>query len=144
MYVCGLLFHIFSSFSQTLSNRCAQQKQVMQMHYHLAQTFAKKGAWPLRTAHIKQWLIGTTVVQFTQLLSNLVNLRNPSGIWIKLKETIFKNKNQTNSTITARIWVLSTEWSRTWPSTGLVSKRKNGGGPLLFEWQVLFFRVCGY
>ena len=29
--------------------------------------------------------------------------------------------------------VLSTEWIRTWPSTGLVSELKNSGGPRLFE-----------
>ena len=39
--------------------------------------------------------------------------------------------------------VLSTEWIRTWPSTGLVSELKNSGGPRLFEWQ-LFFRVRWY
>ena len=34
--------------------------------------------------------------------------------------------------------------ARAWPIIGLVSERKNGGGPRLFEWQMLFFRVRGY
>ena len=37
------------------------------------------------------------------------------------KKCIFKNNNQISSTVTTRTWVLSTEWTRTWPSTGLVS-----------------------
>ena len=40
-----------------------------------------------------------------------------------MKESIFKNNNQINSTVTTRTWVLSTELIRTWPSTGLVLKR---------------------
>ena len=38
------------------------------------------------------------------------------------KETEFKNNNQTNPTVTTRISVLPTEWTRTWLSTGLVSE----------------------
>ena len=34
---------------------------------------------------------------------------------------------------------LSTEWTRSWPSTGLVSGRKNGGGSDLFQWWMLLF-----
>ena len=60
--------------------------------------------------------------------------RDLFGVGTKLKESIFKNNNQINSTVTTRTWVLSTEWIRTWPSTGLVSEWKNGGGPYLFEW----------
>ena len=44
------------------------------------------------------------------------------GVEIKLKESIFKDNNQINSTITTRSWGLSTEWTRTWPSAGLASK----------------------
>ena len=50
-----------------------------------------------------------------------------------LKESIFKNKNQINSTVVTRTWVLSTKWTRTRPSAELVSKWKNGGGPRLFS-----------
>ena len=60
--------------------------------------------------------------------------RHLLGVGTKLKESIFKNNNQINSTVTTRTWVLSTEWIRAWPSTGLVSKWKYGGGPRLFEW----------
>ena len=58
---------------------------------------------------------------FTQLLLNLVNLRDLFGVGTKLKENMLKN-NQINSIVTTRQWVLSTEWTRTWASTGLVSK----------------------
>ena len=37
-----------------------------------------------------------------------------------------------NSNVTTRTWVLSTEWTKAWPITGLVSGWKNGGGPRLF------------
>ena len=66
------------------------------------------------------------------------------GVEIKLKESIFKDNNQINSTITTRSWGLSTEWTRTWPSAGLASKWKNGSGPLLIEWWILLVRVRGY
>ena len=70
--------------------------------------------------------------------------RNLSGVGTKLKEGIFKSNNQINSAVTTRTWVQSKEWIRTWPNTGLVSERKNGGGTRLFEQQMLFFRVRGY
>ena len=35
--------------------------------------------------------------------------------WNKVEKDIFKNKNQISSIVTARIWVFSTEWTRTWP-----------------------------
>ena len=67
-------------------------------------------------------LIRPTAGGFTLLFLNLVNLTDLVGVEIKLKENIFKNNNQINSTVTTRPWVLSTEWTRTWPSTGLVSE----------------------
>ena len=80
----------------------------------------------------KQWLIRTTAGQFTYDLLNLVNLRDLLfGIGTKLKGCMFKN-NQINSTVTTRTWVLSAEWARTWPSTGLVSEFKNVGGSRFF------------
>ena len=97
----------------------------------------KKGTWPLWTAHMKQessvTLIRPTAGGFTLLFLNLVNLTDLVGVEIKLKENIFKNNNHINSTVTTRPWVLSTEWTRTWPSTGLVSEWKNGGDSLFFE-----------
>ena len=73
-----------------------------------------------------------------------MNLRDFLRAATKLKESIFKNNNQIKSTVTTRAWVLSAEWTRAWPITGLVSRWKSSGGPRLFEWQVLFFRVWGY
>ena len=97
----------------------------------------KKETWPLCTAHIKQnsgeASIRTTTVRFTQLLLNLVNLRDLFGVRKKLKESIFKNNNQISSTLTTRTWVLPAEWIRTWRSTVLVPKWKNVGGPRLFQ-----------
>ena len=37
------------------------------------------------------------------------SLRDLLGVWTKLKESIFKNNNKINSTITTRICVLSTQ-----------------------------------
>ena len=62
------------------------------------------------------------------LLLNLVNLRDLFGVVTKLKKTIFKKNNQISSTITVKTLVLSTEWTRTWPSVGI--RMKNGGGCL--------------
>ena len=47
--------------------------------------------------------------------------RNLFSVGTKLKESIFKTNNQINSTVITRTWVLSKEWIRTWPKTGLVS-----------------------
>ena len=46
--------------------------------------------------------------------------RNLFYLGTKLKKNIFKSHNQMNSTVTTRTWVLSKEWIRTWPKTGLV------------------------
>ena len=48
--------------------------------------------------------------------------RDLFGVGTKLKTSIFKKDNQINSTVTTRIWVVSVEWIRTWPSTGLESQ----------------------
>ena len=48
--------------------------------------------------------------------------RNLFDVGAKLKESIFKSNNQINSYVTTRTWVLSKEWIRTWPNTGLVSE----------------------
>ena len=67
-------------------------------------------------------LIRTAAGRFTQLLLNLVNLRDLCGVGTKLKESIFENNNQINSTVTTRTLVLSTEWTRMWPNTRLSLK----------------------
>ena len=56
----------------------------------------------------------------------------------KFEENIFKKNNQINSSVTTRTWVLPTEWTKTRPSTGLVSELKNGGGPGLFKCRCCF------
>ena len=43
--------------------------------------------------------------------------------WNKVEKKKFKNNNQIRSTVTTRTWVLSTEWTRTWPSIGIRSKK---------------------
>ena len=53
-----------------------------------------------------------------------MNLRDLLGVGTELKESIFKNRNQINSTVTTRTWVLPTEWTGTWPSAGLASEWK--------------------
>ena len=72
-----------------------------------------------------------------------VKLKDLFGIWTKLKENVFKKKNQINSTVSTRTWVLSTKWTRLWPSTGLVSKWKIGYCPYLLEWSMLLFKMSG-
>ena len=42
----------------------------------------------------------------TVVCLNYLNLRDLFGVWIKLKESIFKNNHQINSTVTTRTWVL--------------------------------------
>ena len=79
---------------------------------------------------------------FTKLLLNLVNLRILFRVGTKLKESILKNNNQINYTVTMRAWDFSTEWTRTLPSTGLVFEWKNVSGPRLCKWYMLFFKVC--
>ena len=59
--------------------------------------------------------------------------RNLFGLGTKLKECIFKSSNQINSTVTTRIWVLSKEWIRTWPNTGLVSNETMVVVPVCFN-----------
>ena len=70
----------------------------------------KKRRWLLSTAHRTPskkavqlvWLVRTTAGRSTWLFLNLVNLRDLFGVGTKLKESIFKNNNQINSTVTTR------------------------------------------
>lgn len=48
-----------------------------------------------------------------------------------------------NSTVTTRTRVLSTYWSRSRPSAGLLCEWKNDGSPSLLERSILFFRMHG-
>ena len=48
-----------------------------------------------------------------------MNLRDLLVVGAKLKESICKNSNPISSTDTTKTWVLSAEWSRTWPSIGI-------------------------
>ena len=62
-----------------------------------------------------------------------VNLRDLFGVGTKLKENIFKNINQMNSTVTTRTWVLSTEWTRICGQVpDWYPNEKNGGVPHFF------------
>ena len=80
------------------------------MGYCWGQTAAKKEMWKLWRAHIKQkkavqlwqWFVSMTTGRCTLFLLSFLNLRNLFCVWIKLKKNIFKNNNQTNSTVTTR------------------------------------------
>ena len=62
------------------------------------------------------------------------NLRDFLVVGTKLKESVFKNNNQINSTVTTTTWILSREWTRVWVITGFAAGWKNDDGPCLFEW----------
>ena len=76
-----------------------------------------------KAVQIWQWLVWTTTERCTLLLLNFLNLRDLLGVWIKLKESIFKNNNQINSTVTRRTGVFSQGWTRAFPSRRLVSEQ---------------------
>ena len=131
-------------------------EQITQMHYCWGQTAVKKrNVDTLDSAHqskkavqLWQWLVWTTTEWCTLLLLNFLNLRDLFDVWIKLKESIFKNNNQINSTVTTRKGFFSKGWTRAFPSTRLVSEWKNGGGPRLLKCSMfwcwmLFFRMHG-
>ena len=115
----------------------------------------KRNAETLESAHqakkavqLWQWLVSMTTGRCTLFLLNFLNLRDLFGVWIKLKKNLFKNNNQTNSTVTTRTGFFSKGWTRAFPSTRLVSEWKNGGGSRLlkcsmFRCKMLFFRMHG-
>ena len=45
------------------------------------------------------------------------------GVKTKLKNNIFENNIQISSTVPTRTWVLSKEWTRTWPNIGIRMKK---------------------
>ena len=53
----------------------------------------------------------------------------------KLKESIFKNNRQINSTVTTRTWVLPTEWTKNY--------KKSWWSPFVWMGDVAL-QVCGY
>ena len=76
---------------------CWGQKAAKKECEHLGQSTSSKissATW--------QWLVWTTGERCTLLLLNFLNLRDLFGVWRKLKESIFKNSNQINSTVTPR------------------------------------------
>ena len=88
-------------------------------------------------------MVGTTR-WFIQLFLNLLNLKKCSAFgksWNKLN--ILKSNNQINSTVTNRAWVLSTYWTRSRSSAGLLCEWKNDGSPCLLERSILFWRMRG-
>ena len=73
------------------------------MHYRWEETAAKKKEcdhFEQRTSSKK------SSATLTVVCLNYLNLRDLFGVWIKLKESIFKNNHQINSTVTTRTWVL--------------------------------------
>ena len=88
-------------------------------------------------------LFGTTAGRFTELLLNPLSVRDLFGVWTKLKESIFKSNNQINS-VTTRIWLLSTKWTRTWPGARAWYMNQKMMVPPPLSWMVdLFFRMRG-
>ena len=132
LFVCSPFLELTTFEQQVCSTKIRYENALF-----LGINSFKKETWPLWTAHIEQKSseasIRTTTVQFTQLLLNLVKLRDLFGVGKKLKESIFKNNNQISSTLTTKTWVLPAEWIRTWWSSVLVPKWKNVGGPRLFQ-----------
>ena len=53
--------------------------------------------------------------------------------WNKVEKNIFKSNNQISFTVVTTTWVLSPEWTRTWPST-IIRKKKWWWFP--FVWMV--------
>ena len=68
--------------------------------------------------------------------------RDLFGVGAKLKESIFKNNNQINCTVTTKKWILSTESIRTWPSTGLVPNEKMVMDPFVSMVDVVLQVAC--
>ena len=138
----GLLTHL--GVSNIRATGVLNKKWVIQIPNHWVQTAAKTGTWLPWTVHIKQ----KKQCNFDRMVYIASSkFSGPKrfiwrGIWTKLKEIIFKNKNQINSTVITRTWDLLTEWTRMWPSTRLLSEWKNVGGPCLLEWSMIFFRLC--
>ena len=68
-------------------------------------------------------MVGTTTGLFTKLrIVYLPNRRDLLADRTKFKESICKYNNKIYSTVGTRTRVLSTDWTRMWPSTALVSK----------------------
>ena len=64
---------------------------------------------------------------FKRKVAESLLIKDVRSFCVGTKESIFKNSNQVNSTVTTRAWTSSCS------STGLISEWKNGGGPRLFE-----------
>ena len=68
-------------------------------------------------------MVRTAAVRFTQIVLDLVNLRDLFGVVTKLKINIFKNNNEISFTVRIRTLILSIEWTGTWPSIGIRLKK---------------------
>ena len=108
------------------------------MHYHWGQrTGKKRNVTNWRNAHkMKKGSATLTVVSWNNnravyIVANCLYSETKRFAW------------RWNKVGTTRTSVLSTEWNRTWPSTRLVSKWKNGGWPCLLRWSILLFRMRG-
>ena len=95
-----------------------------------------------KAVQLWQWLVWTTTEWCTLLLLNFLNLRDLFGIWRKLKESIFKNSNQINSTVTTRTLIFLKGWTRVSPSTRLVCKWKSCAGPRLLKCSIFDVGCC--
>ena len=109
----------------------------------------EKGTWPLWTAHIKQKSSGTlTVVGWID--NSAINIASSESCerkrfvryWNKVEKNIFKKNNQISSAATTRTWVLSTEWTKTWPSID-VQMKKWWWFPFVWMTDFMLLRVRG-
>ena len=116
---------------------CWGQKAAKKECEHLGQSTSSKissATW--------QWLVWTTGERCTLLLLNFLNLRDLFGVWRKLKESIFKNSNQINSTVTTRTLIFLKGWTRVSPSTRLVCEWKSCAGPRLLKCSIFDVGCC--
>ena len=85
-------------------------------HYHFEQRISsKKGSTSLAVAG---WKNNREVyIDFSESSESKRFVRR----WNKVEKKYIQENNQVYSTVTTKPWILSTEWTRTWPSTGLAS-----------------------
>ena len=110
------------------------------MHYHCVPKAAKKETWSFWTVHNKV-KNNVTLPVVGKNGSNAIYIACSESCepkrffrcWNKIEESIFKKNYEINSTVTTRTWVLSKEWTRKCPSTGMISKCCSSGVLVLYR-----------
>ena len=115
---------------------------------HWGQTAANKGTWSLWKAYIKPKSIETLAMvdwndnRVVYIASSKSYEPKRFARRLKKVERKYIREQQLNQ-FHCYNQNMSTEWTRTWQRTGLISEWKNGGGPILLEQSMLFFRMGG-